>query len=115
MVDQVVVEQPVIDFDEMSWGDSKQILIIGEKMRKPDTDSAALIDLFADLEKIIGPLITSIPRSWLVKRAPETPDYTQAGSLDLLRGERFMELLNLFTSNIVKVEDEAGESRPPLK
>lgn len=115
MVDQVAVEQPVIDFDEMSWGDSKQIMIIGEKMQKPGMDSDAQIALFADLEKIIGPLITSIPRSWLVKRAPETLDYTQAGSLDMLRGGRFMELLNLFMANIVKVEDEAGESHPPLK
>lgn len=108
-----VAEAPVFDFDEMSWGDSKQIMILGEKLKAASGDTA--MSLFADLEKAVSPYIVSVPRSWLVKRAPDPVDYSQPGALEWLRRSRFYELLGLITAEIVKAEDDAGESLPLSK
>lgn len=113
MADTTTVEAPVLDFEEMSWGDSKQIMILGEKLKKSTGDDT--MALFTELETFIAPYIVSIPRPWLVKRAPDPLDLKQPGILEYLKRARFYDLLNLIMAEIAKVESEAGESQPPLK
>ncbi len=105
----VDTEQPIIDFDELSWGDTKALVAAAvqfQTLGETEIDATKAADIFTALESLIAPLIISIPRTWLVKRAPEQIDYCNGG-LNWLKRGRFMELANYVTTNAQKADEEA--------
>lgn len=116
-------EQPVFDFDELSWGDSKDVtrLIskvgaisakaqalnamntdelsaaqLDKRQRDIEANDAALVDAMDGIQKFMAAVVISIPQSWLVRRAPDNPDWNDPASFDYLRSSRFMDLVAAF-------------------
>ncbi len=108
LVDEVV-EKPVFDLDELSWGDSKKIMLLTDKLNKAGCDAAAQIPIFEELEPLIAGLTLSVPRSWLVKRAPDPWRLSQPGALNYLKRDRLMDLFQAVIDGITSKESATGE------
>ncbi len=108
----VDTEQPVIDLAELSWGDTKAMVAAAARLSMigdgtiSEIDAQEIAHTLEALEALIAPIIISIPRSWLVKRAPEQVDYVNGG-LNWLRRGKFMELANYVTANAQRADEEA--------
>lgn len=103
-------EQPVYDFGEMSWGDTKALISVKDEFRSAGAsgDVGKVIEVFAKIERYIAPLIVSMPRSWLVKRAPELIDFCSPGGFDHLKTNRFLDVMSA-------VIDHASEAQNTSK
>ena len=87
-------DQPVIDFDNMSWGDSKRLSAQGQIIVSGGDAEAAN----AVIEAIRGKVVVSVPRSWLVRNAPDVIDYTVPGAFDYLKSTRIADLLQMIVA-----------------
>lgn len=95
MTDNGTNEKPILNLDELSWGDTKMLIGAGSTLTNSKASVAEQMAAMACIEQLIGPLVVSIPRAWLVKRAPTEMDYMQAGAFDYLRKDKFLELVNV--------------------
>lgn len=111
MTDNIpVIEEPIFNLDELSWGDTKALAAIGSRIRASVSDESAVMAAFSEAEVIIGSIVECIPRSWLVKRAPATIDYTAAGGFNWLRRDKFLELLTTVLDKVNGVEEDSKNS-----
>ena len=126
-------ETPVVDFEELSWGDTKKIVEASTAMSglvqppAPDVtdvtpeEKEALLSTYAEqmevyahkmaeifraLENVIAPVIISVPRTWMVKRAPENIDWMNGG-LNWLKRSRFLELANFVAGQVEAENDDS--------
>lgn len=105
-------DAPVFDFEDISWGESKQLsrllLRLGTMMTESNGgDNADAINEIEKIEAAIAPYIVSVPRAWLVKRAPAEIDWQQAGALNHLRRARFGDLLAAVAVAVGQIEKKA--------
>jgi len=105
--------KPEFDFSDLSWKESidlgkmKSIIAAAldikdekEQLRRYDT-------ILARIQDMLRRSVVSIPREWLVKRAPETIDFSQIGEVaEWLRKDRVSELLQA-------LQEGAGGSDDP--
>lgn len=88
---QVAKEQPRFDFSNLTWGESKRLTLLGQRAREGAT-AADMETLFAEMQAMLAKVVLSVPRSWLVKDAPEQLDWTDPASFDWLRADRMQQL-----------------------
>lgn len=86
----------IFDFSEMSWGDVKESYNAQSELERANTaqDAEAIARVMARIEALIASALVSIPRVWLVKKAPKTPDFSDPVTLNYLRESRFVDLFN---------------------
>jgi hypothetical protein len=97
-----VEEMPVFDFSTIGWKEEKKMTLIllkaeesvaeGKRLR----DSSMMEEGFAVIEGFIARSLVSVPRSWLVKDAPEITDWSDANNLDYLQGVKMARLQQAF-------------------
>ena len=112
------VDQPVIDFSELSWGDTKRIPALGDRFNQEQAkgtaaDANVLNALLLELIGMIAPLVVSVPRAWLVRRAPDDLDFGQPDALNWLRKDRVMDLINAVATGAGQPADEAANLPKP--
>lgn len=85
------------ELEDMSWGDSKKYDILAVKLQKATlaADEAEQEKYYAEMEALIGKCIISLPRSWLVRRAPDGLDFTKPGSLEYVKSKRVVEIIQI--------------------
>lgn len=90
-------EKPVFDLSELSWKDSKALTAAQMKVKgaAADGDYERLEQGFDDMQQFLARVVVSIPRSWLVKSAPDAVDWSDPASFDLLRAKRMNDVLTL--------------------
>ncbi len=108
---QETAEAPIFDFEDISWGESKQLSRLLLRLGGMITDGGDSADAITEIEKIeaaIAPYIVSVPRSWLVKRAPASIDWQTTGALNHLRRARFGDLLAAVAVAVGQIEKKAS-------
>lgn len=100
-------EGPVINFEQMSQGETEEIARIALAIESATiaNDAAKILELFVEMRAAIAPHIVSIPRSWFVDRAPETIDYLK--DLTWLSRPKFVELIQAVTAGEQEVRSDA--------
>ncbi len=92
--------KPEFDFSDLSWAESIEL----GKMKSIIADVVALKDekeqlrrydtILARIQDMLRRSVVSIPREWLIKRAPDAIDYSQPGEVARwLRKDRVGELI----------------------
>lgn len=107
MTDNGTNDKPILDLDELSWGDTKALISAGATLTNGKASITEQMAAMSCIEQLIGPLVVSIPRAWLVKRAPEVMDYSKAGAFDYLRKDKFLELVNVVMTAQTEVSDNS--------
>jgi hypothetical protein len=102
-------EQPVLDLENLSWGDSKRIPTMQIEINKAilTQDQAEVLRIMGELEVLLCRLIISIPNSWLVRGSPANLDWTKPESLNNLKRDKFAELVLLVSRGNQEVADKA--------
>jgi len=95
MIDGGQVENPVFDFDDISWADEKEkslaLSALSKAQASGDVDGLALA--FGRVEQYMTKCLVSVPRAWLVKSAPETINWGEQASFAYIKGAKFTDLL----------------------
>lgn len=98
MTDQPQAEAPEFDLSELSWEDSAAIDLAGMRASKAikaqDADEAE--KAFAAIRQTLATCVVSMPRTWLVGRAPEAIDWSDPASFRWLRATHMQLLLAAF-------------------
>lgn len=91
-------EGPEFDLSELSWEDSAAVDLAGmrasQAIRKQDADGAE--KAFAAIRQTLATCVVSIPRGWLVKRAPAEIDWSDPASFRWLQATHMQLLLTAF-------------------
>lgn len=99
MSDAILVaeDKPEFDFSELSWGDSMDFSVVQAKVngltQNPLADPAEVKKTFDQLNSFLALIVVHIPRAWLVKRAPDVLDFTQADTFRHLKQTRVQDLM----------------------
>lgn len=83
-------DQPTFDFSDVSWRESKrQLRIIAEMQAAGEAGDMDKVDaLLEETSAFFAKVVTHVPRSWLVRSAPEALDWTDPASFDYLRSDK---------------------------
>ena len=91
-------ETPIFDMDNLSFGDVKRMYGIQDRIVAAKGE-AELNQAFGEAQALMAQVVISVPRSWVVKSAPENIDWSKPESFDFLKALKFNALtLALFDS-----------------
>jgi hypothetical protein len=92
---KVIGELPTFDFSLLSWGESRQIDRVKKRLEATSKDDLDEMDaaILAFQDHVCKVLI-DVPRSWLVRTAPDVIDWAKGASLDWLQKNKFQALVN---------------------
>lgn len=91
-------EKPVLDFSNLSWGDAEEADILSMEAGKAQQagDIEAVRKAQRGLRLLIARVVVSLPRSWLVKNAPESLAFDDPDTYRHLRRDKMQELLSYY-------------------
>lgn len=84
---------PQFDFSELSWGDDKALARLQLMLRKAveENDAALMQEAHESMDAYLAKVTTYVPRDYLIKSAPEQIDWSDAASMDYIRGGKMGE------------------------
>jgi hypothetical protein len=85
--------QPVFDVPDLSWEDSKQLTLIGARMQTGQLTIENMEQHFRDIETVLSKVVVSVPRSYLVRKAPDAIDWSTPSAFQWLKARKMMPLL----------------------
>lgn len=93
-----MTDAPEFDLSELSWEDSMAVDLAGLRVAKAlkalDADAAEAAS--GRIAQVLATCVVSVPRTWLVGRAPETVDWHDPASFRWLRATGMQQLLTAF-------------------
>lgn len=106
-------EQPVFDFDALSWGDSVRLGQFYYKLqaiiREANDDPAAaekITDAMTEIHRLLAVVTVSVPRAWLIRGAPTQIDWADAANYPKYVQSRKAQALIVAASTAMNADDE---------
>ena len=87
--------EPIFDRSRVSHKESKQASVLGIQVQRAqrDLDAETVEKILEELDTLVSKTIVYIPSDWFIEGTPEITDYSQPGSLDALRSDKYQELM----------------------
>lgn len=87
--------EPIFDRSRVSHKESKRASVLGISVQRAqrDLDAETVEKILEELDTLICKTIVYIPHDWFLEGSPEISDYSQPGSLDSLRSDKYQDLM----------------------
>lgn len=100
---------PIIDIEQVSWGDSRRMNVLQDKIAQA-TDPEIANGYLTELQDLVARIFIHIPRSWLVNHAPPDSelDWTKGETQNWIKGVKYNQITAWLTA-LKDPETASGE------